>query len=356
MPLLFALFAARAQETRNSATPAPDAIHNQTMQTNATKPGLVIHGGAGTIDRSKMTPEKEKAYHEGLADALRAGWEVLQRGGSALDATEASVRSMEDNPLFNAGRGAVFTSAGTNEMDASTMEGKEMRAGAVANVHHVKNPVMLARKLLDKAERPPGSDPRSGPVLMVGDGAEAFAKENAIELVDAKYFFTQERWDSLQKLKAKEAAAAHSGKQYIVSDYERHGTVGAVAVDRAGNLAASTSTGGMTNKSPGRLGDSPVIGAGTWASNASCAVSCTGDGEYFIRAAVAHRVADLMELGGMSVQQAAEAALQRAHDLGGEGGLIAIDRKGNYALPFNSSGMYRGYIDADGKPVVAIYK
>jgi beta-aspartyl-peptidase (threonine type) len=355
VPLLFFSLGANAQEKRSSATPAANAIQ-QTMQSNATKPALVIHGGAGTIDRSKMTPEKEKAYREGLANALKVGWEVLQAGGSALDATEAAVRSMEDNPLFNAGRGAVFTSAGINEMDASTMEGKTMRAGAVANVHHVKNPVMLARKLLDKAERPPGSDPRSGPVLLVGEGAEAFAKENGIELVDAKYFFTQERWDSLQRLKAKQAEAAHTGKQYIISDDERHGTVGAVAVDRDGNLAASTSTGGMTNKPPGRLGDSPILGAGTWANNATCAVSCTGDGEYFIRAAVAHTVSDLMELRGMTVQQAAEKALKRAHDLGGEGGLIAIDKAGNHALPFNSTGMYRGYIDADGKPLVDIYK
>ena len=353
--LVLSLVSSRAQETSGSATAARDS-QNHTMQTNATKPGLVIHGGAGTIDRSKMTPEKEKAHREGLENALKTGWEILQRGGTALDATEAAVRTMEDNPLFNAGRGAVFTSAGTNEMDAATMEGKTMRAGAVANVKHVKNPIMLARKLLDKAERPPGSEPRSGPVLMVGDGAEAFAKENGIELVDAKYFFTQERWDSLQRLKNKQTEGGHGEMRHIISDYERHGTVGAVAVDRDGNLAASTSTGGMTNKPPGRLGDSPIIGAGTFANNATCAVSCTGDGEYFIRAAVAHTVSDLMEFRGMTVQQAAEEALKRAHDLGGEGGLIAIDKDGNHALPFNSSGMYRGYIDAEGKPVVDIYK
>ena len=326
------------------------------MQTNATKLGLVIHGGAGTIDRSKMTPEKETAHREGLENALKIGWEILQRGGSALDATEAAVRSMEDNPLFNAGRGAVFTSAGTNEMDASTMDGKTMRAGAVANLQHVKNPILLARKLIDKSERPPGSEPRSGPVLMVGQGAEAFAKENAIELVDTKYFFTRERWDSLQRLKKGETEGAHGTARHIISDYERHGTVGAVALDRDGNLAASTSTGGMTNKPPGRLGDTPIIGAGTYANNATCAVSCTGDGEYFIRAAVAHTASDLIEFRGVTLQQAAEEALKRAHDLGGEGGLIAIDKNGNHALPFNSNGMYRGYIDADGKPVVDIYK
>lgn len=356
VPLLFTAFAAHGQETVTSATAAPDAIHSEAMHGNATKPGLVIHGGAGTIDPAKMTPEKEKAYREGLENALKTGWDILQRGGSALDATEVAVRSMEDNPLFNAGRGAVFTSAGTNEMDASTMEGKAMRAGAVANVKHVKNPIMLARKLIDKSERPPGSEPRSGPVLMVGEGAEAFAKANGVELVDPKYFFTQARWDSLQRLKKAEAEAGHGSPQHVISDYERHGTVGAVAVDRDGNLAASTSTGGMTNKPPGRLGDSPIIGAGTWANNATCAVSCTGDGEYFIRAAVAHTVSDLMELRGMNVQEAANEALKRAHDLGGEGGLIAIDRNGNHALPFNSNGMYRGYIDANGKPVVAIYK
>ncbi len=326
------------------------------MQENAAKPGLVIHGGAGTIDRAKMTPEKEKAYREGLETALRAGWEILQRGGSALDATEAAVRTMEDNPMFNAGRGAVFTNAGTNELDASTMDGKTMRAGAVAGLQHVKNPILLARMLLDKSERPPHSDPPSGPVLMAGAGAETFAKANGIELVDAKYFFTQERWDSLQKIKKAEAEAAHSGKQYIISDDERHGTVGAAAVDAQGNLAASTSTGGMTNKIAGRIGDSPIIGAGTYAKNGTCAVSCTGDGEYFIRAAVAHTVSDLMEFRGMNVKQAAEEALNRAHELGGEGGLIAIDKNGDFALPFNTSGMYRGYMDANGKPVVQIYK
>jgi beta-aspartyl-peptidase (threonine type) len=337
-----------------AASAQPNAIPNETMQTK--KPGLVIHGGAGTIDRAKMTPEKEKAYREGLETALKTGWDILQRGGSSLDATEAAVRTLEDNPMFNAGRGAVFTAAGTNELDASTMEGKTMRAGAVASVTHIKNPIVLARMLLDKSERPPHSDPRSGPVLMVGDAAEAFAKQNGIEVVDAKYFFTQERWDSLQKVKKAEAEAAHSGKQYIIADDERHGTVGAAAVDRDGNLAASTSTGGMTNKPAGRIGDSPIIGAGTYAKNATCAVSCTGDGEYFIRAAVAHTVSDLMELRGMSVKEAAEEALKRAHDLGGEGGLIAIDKDGNFALPFNTSGMYRGYIDANGKPVVDIYR
>jgi beta-aspartyl-peptidase (threonine type) len=339
---------AGAQETTPPAQPNMEKGHKGVV--------LVIHGGAGTIDRAKMTPEKERGYREGLQNALKVGWEILQRGGSALDATEASVCSLEDNPMFNAGRGAVFTAAGTNELDASTMEGKSMRAGAVANLKHVKNPVMLARKLLDKSERPAGSEPRSGPVLMIGEGAEAFAKENGIELVDAKYFFSQERWDALQKLKKAQAEAAHSGKQYIVSDDERYGTVGAVALDAEGNLAASTSTGGMTNKPAGRIGDSPIIGAGTYAKNATCAVSCTGDGEYFIRAAVAHSVSDLIEFRGMNLKEAAEAALQRAHELGGEGGLIAIDKEGNMALPFNSNGMYRGYMDAAGKPVVEIYK
>lgn len=328
------------------------AERQQTMH----KIGLVIHGGAGTIDRAKMTPEKERSYRDGLERALRAGWEILERGGSSLDATEAAVRVLEDDPMFNAGRGAVFTSAGVNELDASTMEGKTMRAGAVASVKHVKNPILLARKLLDRSEKPAGSEPRSGPVLLIGDGAEAFAKENGIEMVDPKYFFTQERWDALQRVKAKAAEGGTGGKRNIVSDDDRHGTVGCVALDRDGNLAASTSTGGMTNKPPGRIGDTPIIGAGTFAKNATCAVSCTGDGEYFIRASVAHSVSDLMELKGMSLKDAAEEALKRAHDLGGEGGLIAIDKEGNFALPFNSNGMYRGYMDANGKPVIDIYR
>src|SRR5437764_3090676 len=308
---------------------------------------LAIHGGAGTIERSNMTPEREREYRAGLERALKAGYEILERGGSSLDATEAAVRVLEDDPHFNAGKGSVFTSAGTNEMDAAIMDGKTLAAGAVASLKHVKNPIGLARLVMEK----------SGHVMMDSDGAELFAKENGIELVDQKYFFTQDRWDALQKIKA--AAKNHTsggGKAFLITDQDRHGTVGAVALDQNGNLAAATSTGGTTNKRPGRIGDTPVIGAGTYANNATCAVSATGDGEYFSRATVGRDVSALMEYRGMSLKDAAQAALDNAAKLGGSGGLIAIDPQGNLTLPFNTSGMYRGYVDPNGKLVVEIYK
>src|SRR6266496_2203847 len=309
--------------------------------------GLVIHGGARTIERSKMTPEKEHEYRAGLERALRAGYEILKRGGSSLDATESAVRVLEDDPHFNAGKGSVFTSDGTNEMDAAIMDGKTLAAGAVAVLKHVKNPISLARLVMEK----------SGHVMMDGEGAEAFARENGIELVDQKYFFTQERWEALQKIKAAEKhRAGDAGKAVLITDQDRHGTVGAVARDKNGNLAAATSTGGTTNKRPGRVGDSPIIGAGTYANNATCAVSATGDGEYFIRATVGHDVSTLMEYRAMSLKEAAQSVLDKVAKLGGSGGLIAIDRQGNIALPFNTSGMYRGYVNPNGKFVVEIYK
>lgn len=326
------------------------------MQTEKKKFGLVIHGGAGTIDRAKMTPEREKEYRTGLERALTAGYEILKRGGSSLDATEAAVRVLEDDPHFNAGKGAVFTDAGTNELDASIMDGKTLKAGAVANLKHVKNPISLARMLMDKSEKVATIEPRVGPVLMIGEGAEAFAKENGIEMVDQKYFFTQQRWDALQKIKEAEKHGGAGGKKFFISEEDRHGTVGAVALDQNGSLAAATSTGGMTNKRPGRIGDSPIIGAGTYANNQTCAVSCTGDGEYFIRAGVAHEIHAMIQYGGMKLKDAAQRALDRAKQLGGEGGLIAIDKNGEMALPFNSNGMYRGYVDPAGKFVVEIYR
>jgi len=254
---------------------------------------------------------------------------------------------LEDDPHFNAGKGSVFTNVGTNEMDAAIMDGKTRSAGAVASLKHIKNPVSLARLVMEK----------SGHVMMDGEGAEAFAKENGLELVDQKYFFTQQRWDALEKVKAAEKSRGGAGgKKFIITDQDRHGTVGAVALDQSGNLAAATSTGGTTNKRAGRVGDSPVIGAGTYANNATCAVSATGDGEYFIRATVAHDVSALMEYRGMSLKEAAQSVLDKVAKLGGSGGLIAIDPQGNVALPFNTSGMYRGYVDPNGKFVVEIYK
>src|SRR6266550_1558238 len=236
--------------------------HGQEISSTMTgqKIQLAVHGGAGTIERSKMTPEKEQEYRTGLENALRAGREILQRGGSSLDAVEAAVRVLEDDPNFNAGKGSVFTSAGTNEMDAAIMDGKTLAAGAVASLKHIKNPINLARLVMEK----------SGHVMMDSDGAELFAKENGIELVDQKYFFTQERWDALQKIKAAEKSrTSGTGEKFLITDQDRHGTVGAVALDQNGNLAAATSTGGTTNKRPGRVGDSPIIGAGTYANDAT---------------------------------------------------------------------------------------
>ena len=340
-----ALGTAREAERPAKATSEIRRDNNPNMETK--KIGLAIHGGAGTIERSNMTPEKERAYRSGLEEALKAGYEILKRGGSSLDATEAAVRVLEDDPHFNAGRGSVFTSAGTNEMDASIMDGKTLKAGAVGSVQHVKNPINLARLVMEKSPH----------VMLDCAGAEGFAETNGIELVDPKYFFTQERWDALQKMKAAEKErASGAGKSFIITDQDRHGTVGAVALDKDGNLAAATSTGGMTNKMPGRIGDTPVIGAGTYANNQTCAVSCTGDGEYFIRSAAAHEVSALMEYRGMKLQQAAQNALDTVKRLGGTGGLIAIDKNGDLALPFNTNGMYRGYVDSEGKFVVEIYK
>jgi beta-aspartyl-peptidase (threonine type) len=301
--------------------------------------GMVIHGGAGTIERSQMTAAEEKAHREGLEQALKAGYVVLKRGGSSLDAVEASIRVLEDNALFNAGKGAVFTHEGTNELDASIMDGRTLSAGAVAGVKHIRNPISLARLVMEKSPH----------VMLYGEGAEAFAKKMGVKFVDQKYFYTDERWQSLQKEKAKKSPAP-------LSDKDRHGTVGAVALDKAGNLASGTSTGGTTNKLFGRIGDSPIIGAGTYANNRTCAVSCTGDGEYFIRSVAAYNVSAMMEYKGMPLSKAAKAAIGKVEELGGSGGLIAIDRQGNFALPFNTSGMYRGTVDAAGKISVAIYR
>jgi beta-aspartyl-peptidase (threonine type) len=284
-----------------------------------------------------MTPENEKAHRDGIEQALKTGYAILERGGTSLDAVEAAIRVLEDDPLFNAGKGAVFTHEGTNELDSSIMDGKTLNAGAVAAVKHIRNPISLARLVMEKSPH----------VMLEGEGAEAFAREMGVSFVDQKYFYTEERWQELQKDKAK--AASRSAR-------DKHGTVGAVALDQAGNLAAGTSTGGTSNKLYGRVGDSPIIGAGTYANNQTCAVSCTGDGEYFIRAAVAHTVSALIEGKGMPVKEAAENALARAKKLGGTGGLIALDKEGNFAMPFNTSGMYRGTVDATGKISVEIYK
>ncbi|HYY97342.1 MAG TPA: isoaspartyl peptidase/L-asparaginase [Pyrinomonadaceae bacterium] len=312
--------------------------------------GFVIHGGAGTIERGRMTPEREKAYREKLTEALRAGYDVLNRGGPCLDAVVAAITLLEDSPLFNAGKGAVFTNAGTNELDSSIMDGRTLKAGAVAGLKRVKNPILLARLVMEQSPH----------VMMTGEGAEVFAQQKGVELVDPKYFYTEERWQQLQK--AKEAEKSPPPKRSKLEggaaspDEHKFGTVGAVCLDRAGNLGAGTSTGGTTNKRFGRVGDSPIIGAGTYANNETCAVSCTGDGEYFIRSVVAHDISAQMLYGGKTVAQAAESALEKVGKIGGTGGLIAIDRRGNFAMPFSTSGMYRGWIGPDAEPHVLIYR
>ena len=344
--LLAAPAAGLAQSQERSVKDAAARGAEEIMKTNKRKFGLVIHGGAGTIERGKMSAEREQEYRAALKRSLIAGYEILKRGGSSLDATEAAVRVLEDDPHFNAGKGAVFTNAGTNELDAAIMDGKTLRAGAVASLKHIKNPISLARLVMEK----------SGYVMMDGEGAEAFAAANGVELVDQKYFYTEERWQALQKMKETEKSGGVGGKKFIVTDQDRHGTVGAVALDKNGNLAAATSTGGTTNKKIGRVGDSPIIGGGTYATNTTCAVSATGDGEYFIRSVVAHDISALMEYRGMKLQEAAQMVLDKVAKIGGTGGLIAIDHDGNIALPFNTSGMYRGHVGVDGEFVVEIYR
>jgi beta-aspartyl-peptidase (threonine type) len=333
------------------AQPFPGVKQLQSPQTPQPM-GIIIHGGAGVIERGSLTPEKEAAYKAKLEEALMAGWKVLQGGGTSLDAVQAAIIIMEDSPLFNAGKGAVFNAEGKNELDTSIMDGKTLKAGAAAGLHHVKNPILLARAVMEKSPH----------VMMVGDGAEKFAAEQKIELVDEKYFWTQERWDGYLKVKKQmeekeKAGQKQSGALESQKPENRYGTVGAAALDKFGNLAAGTSTGGMTYKRFGRVGDSPIIGAGTYANNNTCAISATGDGEYFIRLGVARDISALMEYQAKPVQNAADLVIQKKlQDLGGTGGIIAIDKYGNMGISFNSPGMYRAYIDKDGKPVIGIYK
>ncbi|MHA7628246.1 isoaspartyl peptidase/L-asparaginase family protein [Corallococcus sp. M7] len=384
--------------TSSQAGAARDEAALRTDAPPRVKPkwGLVIHGGAGVISRENLTPEREAAMRAALTEALQAGHAVLAKGGRSMDAVTAAIRVMEDSPYFNAGKGAVFNHDGVNELDAAVMDGKTRMAGAVAGVHHIQNPIDLARLVMEKSPH----------VMMVGDGAEAFAKSQGMPLVDAKYFYTEERWQGLQRAleqeKAKGAPPTEQGQPStqgqspaaptqppaqgttpappqpqaprpaapaqpqpgssltpgvdpITGDH-KFGTVGAVALDMDGNLAAGTSTGGMTNKRFGRVGDAPIIGAGTYADE-RCAVSATGHGEFFIRYTVARDICARVEYQDLPLPEAANYVI---HDVlvkaGGEGGVIAMDRQGHVAMPFNSSGMYRGYIGEDGTPTVAIFQ
>lgn len=327
--------------------------HAEHDKMNDTKTyALAIHGGAGTILKENMSAEKEAAYTAKLSEALAAGEKVLAEGGAATDAVIAVIQVMEASPLFNAGKGAVFTAEGKNEMDASIMDGSNLNAGAVAGVTNVKSPIALARAVMDNSPH----------VMLQGPGAETFAVEQGLEIVDPEYFYTERRWQQLQKAKEQKSGAVmdHDGDPANEGTDEfndfKFGTVGAVALDREGNLAAGTSTGGMTNKEWGRVGDSPVIGAGTYASNTSCAVSATGHGEYFIRATVARSICALMEYKGLSLGEAARAiVMEQLVEMGGSGGIIAVDAKGNIELVFNSKGMYRGSVREGRAPEIAIY-
>jgi beta-aspartyl-peptidase (threonine type) len=311
---------------------------------------LVIHGGAGVKPKDKMTPALKRQFEDDLKKSLEAGHQALKRDkGTSLDAVEAAIRVMEDSPLFNAGKGAVFTHDGRNELDASIMDGKNRKAGAVAGVTIVKNPISAARAVMEKSPH----------VLLIGRGAELFATEQKLEIVDPSYFWTLERWKALQEALEEEKKKNQPGKKSgWVPPLKRYfGTVGAVAVDGQGNLAAGTSTGGMTNKRFGRVGDSPIIGAGTYAENETCGVSCTGHGEIFIQYAVARDVTARMKYKKIGVKQAVvETLAELPKEEGGVGGLIALDAKGNVAMPFNTDGMYRGILTSDGKMKVWIYE
>ncbi len=306
-----------------------------TKNNDSTPFGIVIHGGAGTINKENFSPQLEQEYRSKLLQALTTGYRIIETGGTSVDAVEATLVILEDSPLFNAGKGAVFASNGKNEMDASIMDGQTLQAGAVSGVKHLKNPVKAARLVMDESRH----------VLLYGDGAETFAGKHDLEFVSEDYFFTERRWQSL--LKARNSATAKEKK---------HGTVGAVALDRQGNLAAATSTGGLTNKRFGRIGDSPIIGAGNYANNKTCAVSATGTGEYFMRTLAAYDVSAAMEHGKLSLEDAMNSVInEKIGGLGGSGGMIGIGINGEIALIFNTAGMYRGYYLANQEPVVKIF-
>ncbi len=306
------------------------------------KIALAIHGGAGTLVKGMMTKELETRYKKDLKEALQRGYTLLEKGGSAIDAVEESVKSLEDSPLFNAGKGSVFTALGEHEMDASIMEGKNKNAGAVSLVSGIRNPVSLARDVMEKSEH----------VFLAGEGAMTFAKTLNYGLENKDYFFDSLRYTQWQELKGTE----NFQLDHSLKKDSKFGTVGAVACDSSGNLAAATSTGGMTNKRFGRIGDSSLIGIGNYANNSTCAVSCTGSGEYFIRGVVAYDVSCLMEFRGLSLEEATELVIhKRLSAIGGDGGLIAVDAKGNLSMPFNTEGMYRASKSFKKREVIAIY-
>ena len=316
------------------------------MTTESASPvAIVIHGGAGRMDKAKLTPARQKEYHTTLEASLRAGHAILKKSGSSLDAVQAAIIVMEDSPLFNAGKGAVFTSEGRNELDASLMDGLTLEAGAVGGVTTLKNPILAARAVMDHTPH----------VLLTNQGAEAFAKNMRLELVKPNYFYTDHRWRQLQEWKKKKAEGKNTFLDGKHADY--FGTVGCVALDAKGNIAAGTSTGGLTGKQFGRIGDSPIIGAGTYANNKTCGISCTGHGEYFIRYAVAHDISAHMEYKNSTLAEAARDVVQiKLKKAKGNGGIIGLDAKGNIVMEFNTPAMNRGSIDKNGKLTTGIFK
>ncbi len=333
---LLVLLLLACQTTSNETT---DTMSSNDQQPERAAWALALHGGAGTIKREYLSAEREADIREALNTALSIGEDILKNGGTSLDAVEAVIMSLENSPHFNAGKGAVFTSEGHNELDASMMDGKTKNAGAVGGIRTIKNPIRAARAVLEHSEH----------VMLTGEGADAFAQQQGLDTVSADYFYTKDRWESLERAKSRDMGYQYLEKPFFDSKY---GTVGCAALDQHGNLAAGTSTGGMTNKKYNRIGDSPIIGAGTYADNATCAISSTGHGEYFIRYVVAYDIAARMAYGDKDFQTAAEQAINE--DLkaaGGSGGIIGVDKYGNVAMPFNTPGMYRGYVRPDGRTV-----
>ncbi|TDQ28652.1 isoaspartyl peptidase/L-asparaginase family protein [Tenacibaculum caenipelagi] len=334
-----------------SACNQPKKASKELSEVSVNEFAIIIHGGAGTILKKNMTPEKEAVYKAKLEEAIRVGYEILEEGGSSGDAVVKTIQVMEESPLFNAGKGAVFTHEGTNELDASFMDGKTLNAGAVAGVKDIKSPIEAARRVMTNSDH----------VMLSGAGASQFAKEQGLEIVDPSYFYTEKRFNSLQKIKDKEKTELdHDDKKAAFYDVDiknsKFGTVGCVALDKDGNISAGTSTGGMTNKRWGRIGDSPIIGSGTYANNNTCGVSSTGWGEYFIRAQVAHDISAQMEYLHKSLKEATKDVIQnKLTKLGGTGGVIALDKKGNMSFEFNTTGMYRASMNDKGDLIVKIY-
>lgn len=345
--LLFFISCDQQKQTESSENLSEQESSSQQANDSVPNFGIVIHGGAGTILKENMSDSLEQAYKKKLEEAIRTGHEILANGGTALEAVQRTINVMEDSPLFNSAKGAVFTNEGKNELDASIMDGKTRNAGAVAGVTNVKNPINLAYEVMVNSEH----------VLLSGKGAEQFAKEQGLEIVDPSYFYTERRYQAMERARDRDKEKSTETAFYdpFIKD-EKFGTVGCAALDKNGNLAAGTSTGGMSNKKYNRIGDSPIIGAGTYANNKTCAVSSTGWGEYFIRGVVAYDISAMMEYKGLSLQEAASEVIQKKlPEMGGDGGIIAIDHEGNVAMEFNTAGMYRATMNKNGELQIGIY-